>query len=260
MRTGFVDKIGGFKVHKRPMGVDFGEVDQNSAPKGVGHTTEGLTEVPDYGNNAPQFTVGREGLYQHRALGRMAGTLRNTSAPPETNRLVRVQYEMVGFSSVKPWLPAVDKQTEMLAALYEFADKELGVPAKHVWPDVQDPGVILATETYRRRKSKFPNEAGWYSHGECPDNEHWDKGSFLYGKIMDGFSEPKLVKAFALIEIDVINGHRKSIELSPFFSERAAVFDWMIKDDEIRRKVKKAMVENRVRVADRKVKEEDVAA
>lgn len=88
-------------------------------------------------------------------------------------------------------------------------------------------------------------------------------GSCQVTELMNG-AEPPLVTAYALIEIDRVNGHRKVEEVSPFFSERAAVFDWMIRDHEgepeIKRKVKKAMVENRVRVVDRKVKEEDVEA
>jgi hypothetical protein len=266
MRTGWVEKIGPFPVERRPMGQDYGAVDLNSPPKGCGHTTEGNSEVPNYGSAAPQFTVGKVGIYQHRALGRMAGTLRHPSGTPPTNGVVRIQYEMVGFSSVKPWVPP-DKQADMLTALYEFAKKECDIPEDHVWPDElsETPlasGQIWASESNPRRKQKFPGTPGWYFHLEVPNNSHWDKGSCLVTPLMKRQPLPAVVTAFAfVIRERQKDGTSRSDEVSPFFSERKALREWAVGEkDKLRSRIWDAMVAGHVHVAERRVRAEDVSA
>jgi hypothetical protein len=262
MRTGWVTKLpGGIPVRKVPMGVFWGKVDSNSPPKGVAHTTEGFSEVPNYGGASPHFTIGEKHVSQHRPLGDMAGTLRNEAGGVETNRLVRLQFELVGFSSLKPWLPDSTFQRDALAGLFEMADKDLGIPKTHVWPDPLEPGHIWASETNPRRDKKFPSVAGWYCHGEIPENDHWDMGSCLITKLMQGDDDREMADMFSLVEVKrAKTGGLVADEISPFFSSKAALRDWTIrsgKDEEekLRKRVWDAMLDNRVQVAKRRVKE-----
>ena len=262
MRTGWVNKIGAFPVGKHPQGTDFGAVALSSPPKGCGHTTEGTGEIPNYSSSSPHFTIGRAGISQHRQLGRMAGTLRNEAGGTDTNRLIRVQFELVGFSSVAPWTPG-PKQSDMLAALFEFSEKECGIPEDHVWPDKfsdtpLQPGQIWATTNNPRRNRRFPEEPGWYTHAEIPENSHWDMGSCLITPLMQREPLPPLVDSFALVERVKDGDGWKSSEVSPFFSESGALKDWMIRTKEdgdkvLRRKVWAALLENRAFVAERRV-------
>lgn len=265
MRTGLIEQLPGkIPVRHVPMGTFWGKVDLNSPAKGVGHTTEGVSEVPNYGGSAPHFTIGQKFVSQHRPLGDMAGTLRNEGGGVETNRLVRLQFELVGFSSLKPWLPDSSLQRDALAGLYEFAEQELDIPKKHVWPDVLEPGHVWAVEDNPRRPKKFPGTPGWYAHGEVPENTHWDMGSCLISNLMDKTDEPEMVKAYALVE-----SHRAKRgglivdEISPFFSAKGALRDWMVRsdkggEDKLRWRVWDAMLENRVHVAERRVEDTEV--
>jgi hypothetical protein len=270
MKTGWIKKLGPIKVERREMGRDFGAVDLSSPPKGCCHTTEGNSEVPNYGDSAPQFTIGKEGVYQHRKLGRMAGTLRHDSGPP-TNGVLRIQFEMVGFSSVKPWAPT-ERQQEFLHHLFEFAHDECDIPKDHVWPDdLADtplgPGQLWATTNNPRRKKKFPSEPGWYFHAEIPGgNSHWDMGSCLITPILKRSSMPKLVTAYALVVREKgKDGVFRSDEISPFFSKRDALWDWMVRPvrgepDQIRFRVRRALVEGQLHVAERKLRPDDIKA
>ena len=265
MATGSIDHLPGkIPVRQVPMGTDWGPVDMSSPPKGVAHTTEGLSEVPNYGGASPHFTIGQKSVSQHRPLGHMAGTLRNESGGVETNRLVRLQFELVGFSSLKPWLPESSFQREALAGLFEFAEKELDIPKMHVWPDALEDGHVWATIDNPRRPKKFPDVAGWYFHGEVPENTHWDMGSCLISKLMDGTDDPEMVTAFALVEVKrAPSGGLISDEISPFFSSKKALRDWAVhskegQEDQLRKRVWDAMVDNRVHVASRRVKDTEV--
>lgn len=240
MQTGWVDSIpdiiegGRERITRNPQGSDFGPVDLNSPPKGCGHTTEGSGDPPAYGNSAPHFTIGKTKICQHRPLGRMAGTLRNNSGGVETNSLIRVQFELVGFSQLEPWLPP-DRQFQLLASLYEFCQQECGIPENHVWPDVLESGVIWASESNPRRGRKFPSEPGWYNHVEIPENSHWDCGSMLISKIMNR-ERISMVDAFQLvIAYTTSNGsHRESVAVSPKFRKRADLRKWIAKEGKLR--------------------------
>lgn len=269
MASGFIRKLpGGIKVERRPADKDWGEVDLDSPPKACGHTTE-TTGLPSYGagqTDAPTFTVGEDTVWQHRGLGKSCGTLRNDAGGvPQTNRFIRLQFELIGFSSRESWLPRSPFQLEALAAIKELAQDELDVPRDHVWPDQQEDG-ILATESYRRRQSKFPSVPGWYAHVEIPENDHWDWGSLLWSDIEAG---PQMVDALAFVErFRNAAGKWRSREISPFFSTRAALRDWAVvvpdtsskvdSEGELRGSLFNALFENRVFVAERKVPAEKV--
>jgi len=267
MPTGFIDQLpGGIQVIHRPAEQQFGDVDLDSPPKGCGHTTEG-TSLPSYGpgqTDAPTFTVGTDKVWQHRGLEKVCGTLQNLAGGVETNRLIRIQFELIGFSSRVPWLPAKQFQREALAAIKELAHDELGVHREHVWPDKQD-DAILATSDYRRRGSKFPTVPGWYGHVEIPENDHWDWGSLRWNDLDPG---PAMVDALAFVErFKNASGQRRTREISPFFSSKAALRNWAVvpdspanvdTEDELRLALFDALCENRVRVATRKVPQENV--
>jgi hypothetical protein len=263
MPAGFINKLpGGIKVEHRPADKDWGDVDLDSPPKGCGHTTE-VDGLPSYGpgqTDAPTFTIGKDTVWQHRGLGKSCGTLENDAGGmPETNRAIRIQFELVEFSTREKWLPKPSFQVEALGAIKELAQDKLDVPPGHVWPDQQDDG-ILATEDYHRRASKFPTVPGWYGHVEIPENEHWDWGSLLWDDLGAG---PQLVDALAFVErFKNAAGKWRSREISPFFSTKAALRDWAVvpdtssnidTEDELRRALFDALFENRVFVAERKV-------
>jgi len=267
MPTGFIKKLpGGIEVVHRPAEQQFGDVQLDSPPKGCGHTTEG-TSLPSYRTgqtDAPTFTVGRDKVWQHRGLGKVCGTLQNPPGGVETNRLIRIQFELIGFSTRRSWLPAAAFQRDALAAIKELAHDELDVPRGHVWPDKQDDG-SLATTGYRRRTSKFPTVPGWYGHVEIPENDHWDWGSLRWDKLD---AAPTMVDALAFVErFKNADGQWRTREISPFFSGKAALRDWAVVPDsaadvdtegELRRALFDALCENRVWVATRKVPQENV--
>ena len=263
MRTGWVEKLGGIPVRHIPMGTFWGKVDVNSPPKAVAHTTEGLSEVPNYGGSSPHFTIGQKHVSQHRPLGDMAGTLRNESGGVETNRLVRLQFELVGFSSLKPWLPESTFQRDALSGLFDMAEKDLDIPKEHVWPDPLEPGHIWASVNNPRRPKKFPSVAGWYFHGEVPENEHWDMGSCLITKLMAGDDDDEMIDTYSLVEVKrAKTGGLITDEISPFFKTKKELRDWTVRptegdDEKLRWRVWDAMVENKVQVAKRRVKESE---
>jgi len=197
--AGFINKLpGGIEVIHRPAAKDWGDVDLSSPPKGCGHTTE-TTSLPSYREgqrDAPTFTVGFDKVWQHRGLGKSCGTLQNLAGGVETNRLIRIQFELIGSSTRESWLPAGSFQREALAAIKELAHDELDVPPGHAWPDKQDDG-DRANMAYPRRHSKFPSVPGWYGHIEIPENEHWDWGSLRWDDLDAG---PAMTDALAFVE------------------------------------------------------------
>ena len=269
MAQGFLTKLpGGIAITARPADKDWGGIDEDSPPKGVGHTTE-VDGLPSYGpgqQDAPTFTIGRSKVWQHRKLLKGCGTLRNNKATdPPTNTVVRIQFELIGFSTTKSWLPDSAFQVDALAAIKQLAKDELDVPPEHVWPDKQD-GDAKAMQKldYVRRTSKFPHVAGWYCHGEVPENVHWDWGSMRWNDLEGG---PELVEALAFVErFKNEHGNWRTREISPFFANRAALRNWAVvpdganvdTDDEFRKSLFDAMCENRVWVAKRRVAEDEI--
>jgi hypothetical protein len=268
MLTGFINSLpGGIRVVHLPAERQFGDIDLDSPPKGCGHTTEG-TGLPSYGpgqTDSPTFTVGHGTVWQHRGLGKTCGTLVNAPGGVDTNRLIRIQFELVGFTSTELWLPSDAFQRDALAAIKELAHDELGVPREHVFPDKQDEGVVLATTSYRRRHEKFPSVPGWYGHVEIPENDHFDWGSLRWNDLE---AAPTMVDALAFVErFKNDQGKWRTREISPFFSGKAALRDWAVvpdkptdpdHEDELRRSLFNSLCENRVFVATRRVPKEKV--
>ena len=269
MAQGFIDKLpGGIEVVARPAERDWGGIDMDSPPKGVGHTTEG-DSLPSYGEGqaeAPTFTIGRSKVWQHRKLLKGCGTLRNNDEHRgETNTVVRIQFELIGFSTTKSWLPDSSFQLDALAAVKQLAEDELDVPPRHVWPDKQDgDSSVMGKKSYARRHDKFPDVAGWYCHGEIPENKHWDWGSMRWSDLEGG---PDLVEALAFVErFKDADGRWRTREISPFFATRAALRDWAVVrdgsnvdlDDDLRKSLFEALCENRVWVAKRQVAESEI--
>lgn len=263
MATGFLNQLpGGISVIHRKADKDWGGTDMDSPRKGCGHTTEG-NSLPSYGLNqqdAPTFTIGTKKVWQHRALGKGCGTLQNDAGGGETNTLVHIQFELIGFSSVHSWLPTEAFQRDALSAIKELAHDELGVPRGHVWPDRQETGEVLATEKYERRKKKFPHEPGWYGHVEIPENDHWDWGSLKWDSLESG--ESQMVEALAFVErFKKANGKWDTREISPFFSGKGALRNWAVvpdgtnldHEDDLRKSFFDALCTNRVWVARRMV-------
>src|SRR5436190_20722677 len=122
MRTGFVDRIpnvqgGTFEVTRMLRDVVDAAVDVTVPRAGVWHTTE-TSVVPQYApNTAPHFTAGTDGLYQHIAFGRIGNALRPGREGLQTNRWAVIQVEIVGYSSLVPWLPASSLQLDLLASI-----------------------------------------------------------------------------------------------------------------------------------------------
>lgn len=267
MATTFLSTLpAGIPVIKKAAERTFGDVDPDSPPKAVGHTTEG-TSLPTYREgmtDAPTFTVGPKRVWQHRPLGAVCGTLENRAGGVQTNRLVRLQVEIIGFSTRKAWLPRASFQRDALAAIKELAATELDVPRGHVWPDVQEDGV-LATTRYARRASRFPAKAGWYGHVEIPENEHWDWGSLLWEQIGDDPAD--MVDAMAFVKrVKRPDGTRTTEEISPFFATKQALRAWAVvpdganadTEDDLRASFFDALCANHVWVAHRKVRPEEV--
>jgi hypothetical protein len=187
------------------------------------HTTE-TSVVPSYPpNTAPHFTVPDDELriYQHVALGRISNSLRNPSGGVETNAWTRVQIEIVGFSSLRPWLPSTARQQTVLASLLEWCQRQLGIPERRVFRDRLKSGVIWATESNpRRREALTPDQpnwggtAGWWGHVEVPENTHWDPGSLKASVLLGLEPQPRTRLRHQLVATKRILGHREIHELT----------------------------------------------
>ena len=128
MATGFINKVpGGINVEHLPADKDWGDVNLDSPSKGCGHTTE-VAGLPSYGpgqTDSPTFTVGEIYVWQHRGLGKSCGTLENDAGGmPETNRVIRIQFELIGFSTREKWLPKSSFQVEALGAIKELRARQ----------------------------------------------------------------------------------------------------------------------------------------
>jgi hypothetical protein len=91
-----------------------------------------------------------------------------------------VQIEMVGFSDEKLWLPEQDT-LDALCSLFNVCEYEWGIPLSHPWPD-GDYG-MAGFHTKHRGSGKFGKVAGWFGHGDVPDNDHWDPGNLRWSKV-----------------------------------------------------------------------------
>ncbi|MDQ3915870.1 MAG: hypothetical protein M3323_11190 [Actinomycetota bacterium] len=190
IKTGKLNRIknvdGGFiPVRQRPEEVLDGAVDLDKPATVVWHETQ-TNDVPAYRpNTAPHLTVpskdevDNEGLWiaQHIGLGRIGNALVSAPGGVQTNFWARLQVEVVAFTTIEPTVYP-SPVAVMVASIAEFAEEELGVPRKRLFPNVLDPKVTWATTSNPRRESgKWGQEAGHFAHVEIPENSHWDCGS-----------------------------------------------------------------------------------
>lgn len=267
MRTGFVSKIP--SLDGGPIDVVRAEIDTvnasitTSAPAaGVTHTTE-TKQLPAYSTGAcPHLTIGprsargRSEIFQHVPFGQIATALQNDAGGIETNRLVRCQIEIVGYSSLVPWLPADDEQAMQIASVFEWAAKELDIPEHRPFPDRLEHGVVWAVEgNPRRRAAKFGKQPGWFKHCEVPENDHWDTGSLEESVLLGESPIPLTVIRYSLVAgWTRDNGHRESIEMIEPTTLRS-LFATAAADAEIRARIRRhKRAGHRVEIAKRKVR------
>lgn len=181
MRTGFVSKIGPYRV-ERISGVirTRSAIDQSRPPVGVLHTTEGSWDsaISVYRSKlaTPTFQVGPRRIGQLIPLGEMAAALKNPAGGVETNRWARVQIELVGFSRQSRWTPDAGS-LDALAHLIAWLEEACDIPLTRPWSGHDLGPLPWATPSYpRRRAGKWGKTSGWFGHVEVPENDHWDPG------------------------------------------------------------------------------------
>ena len=156
-------------------------------PKAVLHTTEGSwagsLSVFRYTTGTPTFMIGRDGstrsgvgytgrlrIAQFMPIGEMALTLQNDSGGVETNRDCLVQIELVAFCQWTPWLPDPET-TALLRKLMVEIERVAGVPLKRGGDNTRS---VLRWNTV----------AGWFGHGETPENDHTDPRAIKWDALL----------------------------------------------------------------------------
>ncbi|ARN82156.1 peptidoglycan recognition protein family protein [Methylocystis bryophila] len=171
------------------------------APRaGVLHTTEGGfvgSEGVFVRHWAPHFILGLDRgeikIHQLVPLGYIGASLE------AHNDLALVQIEMVAFSQTTPWLPDA-KTLDALAHLMVALDRDYGIPLSHPWPDDDWP---RAGGNPHRNSGKLGHVAGWFGHGDVPNNSHWDPGHlkwsevFAYAERIKAALPARVAKSFA---------------------------------------------------------------
>ena len=156
-------------------------------PKGVLHTTEGSwngsMQVFKYNTGTPTFMVGRDGsqrqgvgyngrlrIAQFMPIGEMALTLKNGSGGVETNRDCIVQIELVAHCQWDAWLPDPET-TKLLNALMQELNNRFNIPMIH-------------SGNGTRSSTRWTRMAGWFGHGEVPENDHTDPRAIRWSVIL----------------------------------------------------------------------------
>lgn len=182
----WLSKAGPYRIEKIPCPHPNLNIDMSAPPTGVPHTTEGGWDsaMSVFRQHfAPHFLVGSGRLAQLVPLGKMGTSLEHPSGMPETNRIARVQIEIVGFSKETPWLPD-PKTTDVLAELMALLKDEADIPLVHPFPEKM-PRLPWATEAFpRRHAGKWGHVPGWYGHVEVPGNSHWDCGALRWSALL----------------------------------------------------------------------------
>jgi|SRR5438128_81963 len=174
-------------------------VDLRRPPAGIGHTTECSFECAlrvFRRRNAPTFLVGRDRLGRVRIvqlvpLGEAAGSLVNLPGGVETNRWARAQIELVAHSRTHAWTadPVV---MSAFASLLVALRGDAGIPLSRPFGD----GYSQRADAVHRVSGKWGRVAGWFNHGEIPENNHWDMGAFRWTiALADARRESRLVTA-----------------------------------------------------------------
>jgi hypothetical protein len=158
-------------------------VDLAHPPAGVLHTVEGSWDggmAVFRAHFAPHFLVGRDRLGRIRVaqlvpLGMLACALENRPGGGETNRWVRAQIEVVGYSQEAPWLP--DPATlDALVALMQTLEQVAEIPFSRPFGVEMPTKPWTADDNSHRTSGIFGTKPGWYGHIDLPENAHWDPG------------------------------------------------------------------------------------
>lgn len=173
----WLTKVGPYKVEHVPAPGPSEPWDRWVPAKGLLHTTEGSNVEGALSvfrvHFRPKFTVGRDRkrkvrILQHSPLSRMDAALANLAGGVETNRHVRVQVEIVGFSQSHTWLPS-SEVTDALAHLLLVCRDRLDIPLRH--------------RSVNRDVKLWDKTAGWVGHRDAPENNHIDPGALDYSAL-----------------------------------------------------------------------------
>lgn len=266
----WIDKIksvdgGWIKVQKVDKGVRVDKVDQVAydVPIAVIHTTEGYS-LPNYVNGTPTMDVGpyqKDGdpvLRQLIPFGYIGTALKNLSGGIETNRRVLMQLEQVAFSSRDLWLPP-KKMVILVASLAEWLEDEFGIQQKYPYDPAQIKTGTWATSSNPWRNSgKFASVSGWHPHAAVPENDHWDCGAEDIEEILGMKPKEPKIAAYQLMAVwkpRKDDDHRKSEAVSPHFSRKGLLENYMVRaDNDLRPKVWKHLKNgHKLYIAERQV-------
>lgn len=269
----WVDKLksvdgGTIKVVKQDLGIRVGKVDAQGVQRFIWHTTEGYT-LPGYGGGAPTIDVGprvKDGEIITRQLipfGYMATALQNDAGGIETNRRCIIQVEQVAFTSRDIWLPRKEAVV-ILASWAAFAKEEFGVPLEYPYNPKDMKSGTWAVETNPWRKSnKFETISGHHPHAAVDENDHWDCGGEDIPEILGKSATASKKLAYQVVAVWRTSGddpHRKVEAVSPHFSSKKKVEDWIAKDNDSLRKVvrKHLFAGHKIYIADRQVQSDKI--
>lgn len=132
---------------------------------------ETLKTVGSKLTNKPASASTRIRVAQFMPIGEMALTLENDSGGTETNREALCQIELIGTcvqgaNGFGPWLPD-DPVLEVLQDLFVQIHNACGVPLQHAGNGTRSVAV-------------WDGKAGWFGHGEVPENAHTDPRGFRW--------------------------------------------------------------------------------
>lgn len=186
------ETLGGVQVQKverapsgRAIERSHERISKSQAPNGVMHTTEGhwgpsLEVFTNTGT--PHFLIGYNTINRNNTrasgplrigqlapIGEMALTLVNSAGGTETNREALVQIELIAFSKFEPWLPPAPV-TKALAALLERIEDICGIP-------------LQRAGNGSRSVALWDGKAGWFGHGEVPENNHTDPRNLKWNEL-----------------------------------------------------------------------------
>lgn len=175
--TTHIDHAGDFKVYQDDCPHSKKRVKLTAPRAGLLHTVEGgwAGGMSVFERHyAPHFILGLDRQDNNKVhIAQLVPIGYIGSALKAHNNLAIVQIEVVGFSKEELWKPD-DATCHALASLMVVCEKEWNIPLSHPWVD-GDYG--RAGDNEHRHSGKFGTVAGWFGHGDVPDNSHWDPGN-----------------------------------------------------------------------------------
>lgn len=195
----YVKIAGPYRVNQVPCPHFQMMVDLHAPRAVVLHTTEGGSiegaESVFHHHFAPHFTLGKDAhgvvkIDQHVPIGFIGAALE------AHNDLAIVQVEVVDFSKEQVWF-FDDATADALAHLMLVLESDYGVPLSRPWP-TGDWGRAGYQNPHRSSK-KFGAVAGYFDHGDIPNNCHWDCGNLDWDKLFALCAKLKAPSAPALV-------------------------------------------------------------